>query len=151
MSYLRSFQPLLEIPFDAAHSLLCFHGSPRSNTEMILSTTPAPELDEMLAGHVATVMAGGHTHIQMVRQHNGMMIVNVGSVGEPLEQMPVKETTRILPWAEYTIINWVDGLLGIEARRVPYDLTAVKEAVARSDMPSGVKEGVWSRLDLTAT
>ena len=26
--YLRSFQPLLEIRFDAVHSLLCFHGSP---------------------------------------------------------------------------------------------------------------------------
>ena len=146
--YLRSFQPLLEIPFDAAHSLLCFHGSPRSNTDMILATTPAAALDKMLTGHAATVMVGGHSHVQMVRQHNGRMIVNVGSVGEPLEHMPIQATTRILPWAEYAIISWVDGVLGIEARRVPIDLKAVKETVVRSDMPAGVKKGVWSRLGL---
>jgi len=144
--YLRSLQPLLEIRFDAAHSLLCFHGSPRSNMDMILATTPATELDAMLEGYVATVMAGGHSHVQMVRRHNGMMIVNVGSVGEPLEHMPVKETTRILPWAEYAIISWVDGALGIEARRVPIDLKAVEETVAKSNMPDVLKEVVWSRL-----
>lgn len=149
--YSRSFQPLLEIRFDAAHSLLCFHGSPRSNTELILATTPAAELDAMLTGHVATVMASGHSHVQMVRQHNGMMMVNVGSVGEPLEQMPIKETTRILPWAEYTIMSWFDGVLGIEARRVPIDLKAVKESVAKSDMPTVIKEAVWSRLGLPVT
>jgi predicted phosphodiesterase len=143
--YLRSFHPLIEIPFDAEVSLLCFHGSPKSNSDMILATTPAAELDEMLAGHVATVMAGGHTHVQMVRQHNGVMIVNAGSVGEPLEQMPVEDATCILPWAEYTIVSWVDGLLGIESRRVPIDLEAVKGAVSTSDMPDAVK-GVWSRM-----
>jgi len=144
--YLRCFQPWLEIRFDAAQSLLCFHGSPRSNTDMILATTPAAELDAMLTGFAATVMAGGHSHVQMVRRHNRMMLVNVGSVGEPLEQMPIKETTRILPWAEYTIVSWVDGVLGIEARRVPIDLEAVRETVVRSDMPAMIKEAVWSRL-----
>ena len=149
--YLRSFQPWLEIRFDAAHSLLCFHGSPRSNTDMILATTPAAELDAMLTGFVATVMAGGHSHVQMVRRHNRMMLVNVGSVGEPLEQMPIKETTRILPWAEYTIISWVEGVLGIEARRVPIDLEAVRETMVRSDMPTAIKEEVWSRLGWPVT
>ena len=143
--YLRSFQPLIDIPFDTEASLLCFHGSPQSNTDMILATTPAAELDEMLAGHAATVMAGGHTHVQMVRQHNGVMIVNAGSVGEPLDQMPVEDATRILPWAEYTIVSWINGLLGIESRRVPIDLEAVKGAVSTSDMPDAVK-GVWSRM-----
>ncbi|MDX1523729.1 MAG: metallophosphoesterase family protein, partial [Anaerolineae bacterium] len=103
-------------------------------------------LDEMLAGHVATVMAGGHSHVQMIRQHNGMLVVNVGSVGEPMEHMPIRETTRILPWAEYTIIRWVAGVLGIEARRVPVDVQTIKAAVDQSDMPVSVKEAVWSRL-----
>jgi len=141
--YLRSFQRLIEIPFDAETSLLCFHGSPKSNTDMILPTTPAAELDEMLAGHGAAVMAGGHTHVQMVRQHKGLMIVNAGSVGEPLNQMPVEDTACILPWAEYTVVSWVNGFLGIESRRVPIDLQALKQAVLTSDMPDVIKE-VWS-------
>jgi diadenosine tetraphosphatase ApaH/serine/threonine PP2A family protein phosphatase len=144
--YLRSFHPLIEISFGAEAALLCFHGSPRSNTDMILVTTPAAELGEMLGGHVATVMVGGHTHVQMVRQHNGVMIVNTGSVGEPLEQMPIEDTTHIMPWAEYTIVNWVNGVLGIESRRVPIDLDAVKKAVLTGDMPDAVKAEMWRRM-----
>ena len=37
----------------------------------------------MLDGRAATVLAGGHTHLQMLRQHRGMFIVNPGSVGMP--------------------------------------------------------------------
>ena len=133
--YLRSFQPLIEVPLDAQATLLCFHGSPRSNMDTILATTPATELDEMLAGHAATVMAGGHTHVQLLRQHKGVMIVNAGSVGWPLEQMPFEPPPRILPWAEYAIVHWVDGVLGVELRRVPVDLDAVKQATLASDMP----------------
>lgn len=103
--------------------------------DTILATTPATELDEMLAGHAATVMAGGHTHVQLLRQHKGVMIVNAGSVGWPLEQMPFEPPPRILPWAEYAIVHWVDGVLGVELRRVPVDLDAVKQATLASDMP----------------
>jgi predicted phosphodiesterase len=55
--YLRTFQPSLKIPLDAEATLLCFHGSPKSNRELLLSTTPEAELEKMLAGHTATVMA----------------------------------------------------------------------------------------------
>ena len=48
--------------------LLAFHGTPRSDTEQLRSTTPEAELAEMLAGHDAAVFAGGHTHAVMVRQ-----------------------------------------------------------------------------------
>jgi diadenosine tetraphosphatase ApaH/serine/threonine PP2A family protein phosphatase len=113
---------------------------------MILATTPAAELGKMLGGHRATVMAGGHSHVQMVRQHDGVMIVNAGSVGEPLEHMPVQDTTRILPWAEYTIVSCEKRVLGIEPRRVPIDVEAVVQAVLASGMPGALK-AVWSRLN----
>jgi diadenosine tetraphosphatase ApaH/serine/threonine PP2A family protein phosphatase len=99
----------------------------------------------MLGGYRATVMAGGHTHVQMVRRHNDLMLVNAGSVGEPLEQMPVKDTTHILPWAEYTMISWQDGCLGIQSRRVPVDIEAFKQSVSASDMPEALRE-VWARI-----
>jgi predicted phosphodiesterase len=133
--FLRSFQPWIEIPFDARTALLCFHGSPRSNMDQILATTPAAELDQMLAGHTTTVMASGHTHVQMLRQHKGVLIVNAGSVGCPIEEMPFEGMPRYLPWAEYAIVDRVDGLLGIELRRVPIDFDAVRQAALNSDMP----------------
>jgi predicted phosphodiesterase len=150
LDYLRSFQPLIEIPLGAEMALLCFHGSPRSNKDMILSTTPTAELDEMLKGYSAGVMACGHTHVQMVRQHKEAMIVNVGSVGQPLEQMPFDGTPHILPWAEYGIISWENGILSTELRRVSIDLDAYKGAVLKSDMPDGIKR-VWASIGRKAS
>ena len=135
--YIRTFAPLIEIRLDPQTSLLCCHGSPRSNNDFILPTTTAADLDEMLTGKSATVLAAGHTHVQMSRQHRGMMIINVGSVGLPIYQpwLPEAERPRILPWAEYAIINWREGALNIELRRVPVDLAAIRQATLSSGMP----------------
>lgn len=135
LDFLRSFRPMIEIPLDARVSMLCYHGSPRSSADRILSTTPAEELDEMLAGHTALVMAGGHNHVQMLRQHKEKLIVDVGSVGAPLEQIPFEKMPRFLPWAEYAVGNWVDDVLSIDFRRVSIDLDAVKGAALVSNMP----------------
>ncbi|HEX6383732.1 MAG TPA: metallophosphoesterase family protein [Anaerolineae bacterium] len=133
--YLRTFKPLLKLTLDATTTLLCFHGSPESNTDNIFAVTPADELDRMLAGHTATMMIGGHTHVQMLRQYRGTLVVNVGSVGMPFEQMPFKDTPRVLPWAEYAIISYVRGVLSVEMRRVPVDMSAIKQSALNSTMP----------------
>ena len=135
LDYLCSFRPLVEISLDTQATLLCYHGSPRSSTDRILSTTPSEELDEMLAGHAATVMIGGHNHVQMVRRHKGTVIVDVGSVGLPFDQMPFEDLPVFLPCAEYGIVSWVDDVLSVDLRQVPVDLHAVKQAALASDMP----------------
>lgn len=133
--FLRTFRPLINIPLENGATLLCFHGSPKSNIDLILATTTSDELDEMLSGHRATIMVCGHTHVQLLRQHKGQTIVNVGSVGMPFEQMPFKGEPRILPWAEYAILNWAGGIVNIELRRVPVNLDAVWGAAYDSGMP----------------
>jgi len=154
--YLRSFQPSIRVPLDARTTLLCFHGSPRSHKDSILATTPAAELDEMLAGPalsaaaglVATVMAGGHTHVQMLRRYKSALIVNVGSVGFPVERIPFEGSPRFMPWAEYAIVNWANGNLGVELRRVAIALDAVKQAALDSDMPN---DAFWVEQWITPT
>jgi diadenosine tetraphosphatase ApaH/serine/threonine PP2A family protein phosphatase len=133
--YLRSLPALIEVPLDAQTTLLCFHGSPKSHTDRILSVTPTAELDQMLEGHTAAVMAGGHQHVQMLRQHRGRLIVNAGSVGQPFDHRPFEDGPRLLPCAQYAIINWIDGVLSVELRQVPVDLDAVKQAALVSNMP----------------
>ncbi len=124
-------------------SLLCFHGSPQSNTDLILAETPAVELDKLLAGATATVLAGGHTHIQMLRRHRDVLVVNPGSVGAPWEQIPFYgRPPRVLPWAEYALVEWIDGVLRVDLRRVPFDVQAAKDAVLSSDMPAWIKDWV---------
>src|SRR5262245_53448353 len=48
MAYLRTFQPTVELPLGAGATLLCCHGSPLSNTDIIRATTPDDELERML-------------------------------------------------------------------------------------------------------
>ncbi len=62
LDYLRTFKPTIEVSLGGDATLLCFHGSPRSNNEEIRSTTPDEELEKILSGFKATIMAGGHTH-----------------------------------------------------------------------------------------
>jgi putative phosphoesterase len=134
LDYLRGFKPLLEVPLAEGVNLLCFHGSPRSNTEIILATTPNEELAESLDGHKATVMVGGHTHIQMIRRYFDTLIVNPGSVGAPFWEMPPVVRLRIMPWAEYGIVEYREGVLDVDLRRIPVDLAAVHAAILASDM-----------------
>ena len=85
---IRGFEATHELVVDDATTVLLFHGTPRSNMEDLLATTPDADVDEMLGGRRATVMAGGHTHLPMVRRHRGAVLVNPGSVGLPFARHP---------------------------------------------------------------
>ncbi len=139
LDYLTTFESHLEVVLDPeqpkASKLLCFHGSPNSNVDIILATTPKKKLKNMLNGHQAAIMVGGHTHIQMMRQHNGSLLLNPGSVGMPFKKTPFKGAPHILPWAEYAIVAWSAGVLSVDLRRVPVSLEAIRAAAHASDMP----------------
>lgn len=136
LDYLRSFQPLVSTTLGTDANMLCFHGSPQSNMDFIFATTPEEEVDTLLDGQIATIMAAGHTHLQMVRQHNGTLIVNPGSVGMAFREFPSEGiTVTLLPWASYAIVNSVQSTLSVELRRVPFDVEAFSEVIAGSDIP----------------
>jgi putative phosphoesterase len=136
MAYLASFKPTIEIALGANLTLTCFHGSPRSPVELVLATTPAAQLETFFAGQTAAVLAGGHSHIQMLRQHLGQLIINPGSVGQPFMR---PASPGIVPtlfrWAEYAIVQCVDECLSVELRRVPFDIAAFFAIVAASSLP----------------
>jgi predicted phosphodiesterase len=135
LDLLRTFQPSLRIALDAQTTLLLFHGSPRSHMEDLLATTPSDELERMLDGHSATVMAGGHTHIQMLRQHRGTLVVNPGSVGMPFKEYVAGQTPTLLPHAEYATIEAGGGAATVTLRRVALDKAALRAAAAASNNP----------------
>jgi len=78
LDYIASFTPTLSIELGGGLELFCFHGSPRANTEMISATTPDEKLAKMLSGVGAAILAGGHSHVQMVRRYRTMILVNPG-------------------------------------------------------------------------
>ncbi len=136
MNFLRSFKPLLEIPMGSEHLMLCYHGSPQSNTDQILVTTPTNDLDKLFTNSEADILIGGHTHIQMLRRHDQKLIINPGSVGSAF-RLPFQpgNLPQLLPWAEYGIINLDGDVLSVDLRRVPFDMAAFSEAVNLSRMP----------------
>ena len=139
---LNTFKPTLEVPLSAEHNLLCFHGSPKSNTDILLAMTPPTTVDELLDGHRATVMAGGHTHMQMMRQHKGIMLINTGSVGMPFEQALFVHSPRYLPWAEYAIVNCEQDVVSVELKRVPVSVDKLINAANNSGFPDAT---VWMK------
>ena len=135
LDYLGGYVPRHEVQLDEKNSMLCFHGSPRSNNELILAETPAGELAGLLDGYNSQVMACGHTHVQMMRRLNEVVVINAGSVGEPMERMPFSGEPRILPWAEYALVTWERGGLSVNLRQVPIDVARLKQACTASGNP----------------
>lgn len=139
IEFIRTFKPYLEVPLGQgphsdAMTLLCFHGSPRSDTDIVLSDTPTLDLDQLIVGFNAKILVGGHTHIQMMRRHHHRIVVNPGSVGAPFEFTPRGEI-RNPWWAEYAVISLEDGHLGIDLRRLSCDPEEITAAVEASQMP----------------
>jgi putative phosphoesterase len=137
-SYLRSFRTTYEISLDEKLTLFCYHGSPRSNTELLLSTTSEEVLLEALSGAKAGILAGGHTHIQMIRQQDEQVILNPGSVGNAFIAPYISggATPRLLPWAEYATLEAENGNWNIRLHRIRYDIHALQQAVIASGNPS---------------
>lgn len=140
LAFLETLRPTVEVDLGGGATLLCFHGSPRSYDDFILATTPPAELDALLADHQATVLAGGHTHVQMIRRHRQALVVNPGSVGLAWDQNPwsgevPREAVRLASRAEYAVLSWEQGRLGVELRRVPFDVEAVRRAARERGMP----------------
>lgn len=136
LDFLRGFHREMEVPMDGGATLWLFHGSPRSHMELILATTPAAELDIMLDGRRATVMAGGHTHVQMMRQHKGLLVVNSGSVGMPFAEHIGMGPPSVLDHAEYAMVeSGPRGSVRVELHRVPLDRAALHAAALDSSNP----------------
>ncbi len=136
LAFIRTFVPTIEIALGGGSQLFLFHGTPRSHMEDVLATTPASVVDEMLAGRRATVMAGGHTHLQMLRQHRGILLANPGSVGMPFEAYASGGPPKILAHAEWACVGAdARGRVDVWLRRVPLDRAKLRAQAAAVEHP----------------
>lgn len=139
-AFLHRLPPTLELALDDATRVLAFHGTPRGTTERLLHTMPDSVLAERLGDHTATVLAGGHTHLQGTRGYRGALLLNPGSVGVPVRREPIEEWLPEHPgWvsahAEYAMIESERGALAVTLVRVPVAVDEVRRAAERSGMP----------------
>jgi putative phosphoesterase len=135
LRFLSTFTPILDVQLNPSAKLLLFHGSPRSHMEVLLATTPADQVDVLLAGHDADIMAGGHTHIQMIRQHRGRILLNPGSVGLPFKEHVTGQPATFMAHAEYATIDVVGDKISLATHRIALDKDLLLETIARTDNP----------------
>lgn len=135
LAFLTTFRSSMELQL--GHVRVClYHGSPRSHMQDLLVDSPASALDEALLGFEADVYAGGHTHLQMLRQHRGKLIVNPGSVGMPFREAVRGKAPEVLPHAEYASILAHDGRLRVELHRLQLDRSQLyRQAKEAADNP----------------
>ena len=142
-TFIASFRPTVEMALESGKTLCCCHGSPRSYDDIIVATTPEEEIVGMMAGAEANVVAGGHTHIRLLRAWRGREIVNPGSVGLAYE-FRGDGSVRVPPWAEFAIFSAADdGALRVDFRRIPYD----REATLRAIHERGLPHAAWWTAD----
>jgi predicted phosphodiesterase len=139
-AFLRSLPRTLELALDESTRLVAFHGTPRATTERLLHTMPDPVVAERLGDRMASILAGGHTHLQGARVHRGALLLNPGSVGVPVRGEPTEgwlpdEAGWVAADAEYAFVESKRGALAVTLARVPVDPDAVRRAAERSGMP----------------
>jgi predicted phosphodiesterase len=133
--FIASFQPTVEIPLRAIQNLLCFHGSPASFDDVILPITPEEEFQRYLGAYATHILTGGHTHIQHIRRVGDSFYFNPGSVGLAYSHAQSEGAFHADPWAEYAVLT-VDGdHVGLEFRRVPFDVAELVRTYRGSGRP----------------
>ena len=135
IDFIRGFEQRITVPLTNGKQLLLFHGSPDSNNCDLLSETSETMLAGHLGDHQATVMAGGHTHIQMLRQHRGRLLVNPGSVGLPFERFVAGAPPTLLAHAEYAIVQSRGGDVSVALHRLGLERAALADSVRGWESP----------------
>lgn len=135
IDFLRSFPPQLTFPLDDKTNMLCFHGSLRSHEEFLYPTVTPETLDEIFSGQDARMLVGGHTHVQMIRQHGHMTLLNPGSVGMPFEFPTRGPEPRALLRTEYAIVDMTDGKLTFDLYQLPINFELFTATAIASGMP----------------
>lgn len=135
LEFFAGFRTTIPMELAPGANAFWYHGTPRSHMEDLLATLTPEQVDECLAGTTATVMAGGHTHLQMLRQHRGILIANPGSVGMPFREFANGCAPEILAHAEYAIVEADADGVTVSLRRVALDKAALKKEAAASSNP----------------
>jgi predicted phosphodiesterase len=128
---------LVGLPFshristEPGHDLLVVHANPSDEQRPIWPEMSEAELGEILGSPGSCdweVLAFGHIHTPYVRSWHGRLLVDVASVG-----LPMDGDQR----AAYAIVTWDGSTWQAEHRRVAYDVSVVARTMQTSGMPRG--------------
>jgi len=134
VSAIQALPEQLSLDVGPTGEVRMLHASMRGNRDGIYPETT----DAELAGQIApapAVFITGHTHRALVRNLNGTLVVNAGSVG-----LPFDGDVR----AGYAQVTWQGGRWQAEIVRLDYDL----QAAERDYLDYGFREGGGPLVEL---
>lgn len=108
------------------------HGTPRSPYAYFRPDTDAGALRELLGDSTVHLLVCGHTHIPAVVRIDGVLHVNPGSVGRPVDG-----DAR----AAYAVVE-IGKTPEAAIRRVAYDIERTARAVAEQGFPESLAESL---------
>lgn len=136
LAFHRGFQPTVPVDLGDGRTLLAFHATPRSRDEIVGPWIEEKDFRAPFDGLDAAVFAGGHTHQQWARRLGDAYYVNPGSVGLPIDRNQSETPPHADVCAEYAILT-VDGSgIGVEFRRVPFDVDELLRSIETSGIPN---------------
>jgi predicted phosphodiesterase len=135
-AFIASFQPTVELPLDGVRKLLCFHGSPTSFDDILLPTTSVEDFERLLTPYLPCIMTGGHTHMQQTRRLGAdSFFFNPGSVGFAYSHYLPEGGFHADAWAEYAVLTMDKGHVGLDFRRLPYEVNTLLGIYRASGRP----------------
>ena len=122
-AYLRTLVP--EIRFEVTgHRFRLVHGSPRRMNEYLFEDRDPRSLARIAQMAECDVLVFGHTHKPWVREIEGVLFINTGSVGKPKDGDPR---------AAWVLLTIDPDEVQAEVRRLSYDVEAMVAAIRAAD------------------
>jgi putative phosphoesterase len=103
-----------------------FHAGPDSLNEIVWPWAPLEDLCRLRSDEATQLVLFGHVHHAFVRQAEGCLVVNAGSVGGPYDG-----DSR----ASYAVVDINQGSLAVQLRRVAYDVDRTIQIARERSMP----------------
>ncbi len=123
-AFLRTLLPELRFNVDNKRVLLV-HGSPRRLNEYLFEDRPLSSFQRLAASSNADIIVFGHTHKPYVKEVDGVMFLNVGSVGKPKDG----------DWRACYAILEMGTTPRADFQRITYDVQKAAAAIRATELP----------------
>ena len=133
--FLRKLPEAMRIKFKG-HKFLLVHGSPAANDEPLYVDTAEERLIELASSGDAEFILCGHTHKPFTREAGGVLFINPGSVGRPIDHDPR---------ASYVVMDIKKNAVNVEFFRVEFNLSIAVDTIRQAGLPD-----IYARMVETA-
>jgi len=132
LNYLAGLPAHIDLQLPTGHKVLIVHGSPLSMDDAIYPSITRQGLETKLGDVRPDILVCGHTHIPFLRHVSGILVVNCGSAGHPVDGDPRPSY----------------ALLSAESRAAPrgriirfdYDRKRTLAALEKTELPKGLQK-----------